>query len=222
MRCVHSRWCTRRSCFDCAYVPWTGRCNTISSEWQMGHPIFTRHLLTRIPKATPRPHTAPISSLRNSLHDIGRIIRSGGLPKSIGPFVICVTGYVFVGSFSWISPHGCFSAGQVSNGALSLLNELPVKYITKDELPGLVLDPSEFTSRSEWTQKSNALFPRYPSQSGMVDMPITWYYSKPFYVDIPPACNPGSLSREQGDRCCYTRRLLCKPRELRVKVPSNG
>jgi hypothetical protein len=39
-------------------------------------------------------------------------------------------------------------AGQVSKGALSLLSELPVKMITKEELPNLVMDPSECLHRS--------------------------------------------------------------------------
>ena len=79
---------------------------------------------------------------------MGRVIRDGGLPKSIGPFVICVTGYVDKPHhFLALLIEVCRSSGQVSNGVLSLLNELPVKMITKDELPNLVMDPSERMDR---------------------------------------------------------------------------
>ncbi|KAI5116909.1 hypothetical protein M0805_000804 [Coniferiporia weirii] len=75
---------------------------------------------------TPRPHTAPLLVLLKSLKHIGGIISREGTPRSMGPFVIVVTG-----------------SGQVSAGALSLLREtLPTQDISVGELPKLVEDPA--------------------------------------------------------------------------------
>ncbi|EGN97202.1 hypothetical protein SERLA73DRAFT_169625 [Serpula lacrymans var. lacrymans S7.3] len=74
---------------------------------------------------TPRPHTHPsVPSLRASLRAIGEAINQNGTPKSLGPFVVCVTG-----------------TGQVSQGALSILSELPVINIRVEDLPSVVNNP---------------------------------------------------------------------------------
>ncbi|KAG2121616.1 Saccharopine dehydrogenase-domain-containing protein [Suillus clintonianus] len=71
---------------------------------------------------TPRPHTHPsIPSLRSALRNIGQNIVENGTPKALGPFVIGLTG-----------------SGKVSQGCLSILEELPIVKVTVKDLPGLV------------------------------------------------------------------------------------
>jgi hypothetical protein len=44
---------------------------------------------------TPRPHTHPsLDSLKSALRSLGQMIREHGTPRSLGPLVIGVTGYV--------------------------------------------------------------------------------------------------------------------------------
>ncbi|KAH8111628.1 Saccharopine dehydrogenase-domain-containing protein [Phellopilus nigrolimitatus] len=74
---------------------------------------------------TPRPHTAPLPALLASLKLIGATISSEGTPKSMGPFIVVVTG-----------------SGHVSAGALSILRDtLPTQEITVEDLPDLVKSP---------------------------------------------------------------------------------
>ncbi|KAJ7459741.1 Saccharopine dehydrogenase-domain-containing protein [Mycena latifolia] len=71
---------------------------------------------------TPRPHTLPsLDRLRASLKEIGQRIASEGTPKKLGPFIIGLTG-----------------TGNVSNGCLSMLEELPIERISVKNLGGLV------------------------------------------------------------------------------------
>jgi len=59
---------------------------------------------------TPRPHTLPdLPTIRKSLRAVGENIANYGTPKSLGPFVIGLTG-----------------TGNVAQGALSILSELPI------------------------------------------------------------------------------------------------
>ncbi|KAH7886733.1 Saccharopine dehydrogenase-domain-containing protein [Phlebopus sp. FC_14] len=74
---------------------------------------------------TPRPHThASLPSLRAALQAIGEEIIGHGTPKSLGPLVVGLTGN-----------------GKVSQGALSILAELPITKIHVQDLPALVSDP---------------------------------------------------------------------------------
>ncbi|OAX41805.1 hypothetical protein K503DRAFT_863595 [Rhizopogon vinicolor AM-OR11-026] len=74
---------------------------------------------------TPRPHTHPsIPSLRSALRTIGQDIVENGTPKALGPFVIGLTG-----------------SGKVSQGCLSILEELPIVNVAVKDLPGLVSNP---------------------------------------------------------------------------------
>ncbi|KAG6372697.1 Saccharopine dehydrogenase-domain-containing protein [Boletus reticuloceps] len=74
---------------------------------------------------TPRPHThVALPSLRAALRAIGEEIVKDGTPKSLGPFVIGLTGN-----------------GNVSQGALSILGELPIVKVRVEDLPVLVNDP---------------------------------------------------------------------------------
>ncbi|KAI6001939.1 Saccharopine dehydrogenase-domain-containing protein, partial [Pisolithus albus] len=73
----------------------------------------------------PRPHTHPsIPSLRTTLHAIGQRISEDGTPKPLGAFVIGLTGN-----------------GQVSQGVLSILEELPIVKVGVKDLPSLVGNP---------------------------------------------------------------------------------
>ncbi|KAF8208713.1 Saccharopine dehydrogenase-domain-containing protein [Mycena galopus ATCC 62051] len=71
---------------------------------------------------TPRPHTLPsLDKLRASLREIGQRIANEGTPKKLGPFIIGLTG-----------------TGNVTNGCLSMLSELPIEHISVKDLGPLV------------------------------------------------------------------------------------
>ncbi|KAJ6619520.1 Saccharopine dehydrogenase-domain-containing protein [Mycena sp. CBHHK59/15] len=71
---------------------------------------------------TPRPHTLPsLDRLRASLKEIGQRITNEGTPKKLGPFIIGLTG-----------------SGNVSQGCLSMLSELPIENISVKHLGALV------------------------------------------------------------------------------------
>ncbi|KAF9260363.1 hypothetical protein L218DRAFT_907270 [Marasmius fiardii PR-910] len=75
---------------------------------------------------TPRPHTIPsLDGLRVALREIGNRIATDGTPKSLGPFVVGVTG-----------------TGKVAAGCLDMLRELPIEQITVDDLPRVVNGPN--------------------------------------------------------------------------------
>lgn len=75
---------------------------------------------------TPRPHTQPsLERLRAALRDVGAQITSTGTPKALGPFIIGVTG-----------------TGNVANGCLAALSELPLQHVHVKDLARLVEDPN--------------------------------------------------------------------------------
>ncbi|KAM6499393.1 Saccharopine dehydrogenase domain containing protein [Amanita muscaria] len=74
---------------------------------------------------TPRPHTLPsLDRLRATLREIGGKIASEGTPRPLGPFVIGLTGN-----------------GNVAQGCLSMLSELPIQHVSVNDLDVLVRDP---------------------------------------------------------------------------------
>ncbi|KAL4076611.1 Saccharopine dehydrogenase-domain-containing protein [Scleroderma yunnanense] len=110
---------------------------------------------------TPRPHTHPsIPSLREALYAIGESIAEDGTPNTLGPFVIGLTGN-----------------GQVSQGVLSILEELPITRVAVKDLHSLVTDPStdlhkvylvhaspeEYLSRTDGGQYSRSHYYQNPS-----------------------------------------------------------
>ncbi|KAJ7254348.1 Saccharopine dehydrogenase-domain-containing protein [Mycena haematopus] len=71
---------------------------------------------------TPRPHTLPsLDKLRASLREIGQRIANEGTPRKLGPFIVGLTG-----------------TGNVTNGCLSMLAELPIERISVQDLGPLV------------------------------------------------------------------------------------
>jgi len=60
-----------------------------------------------------------------SLRGIGKLIAEEGTPEPTGPFIIAVTGN-----------------GNVAKGALHVLDHLPIKHITINQLHNLATDPS--------------------------------------------------------------------------------
>ncbi|TDL17070.1 hypothetical protein BD410DRAFT_901633 [Rickenella mellea] len=87
--------------------------------------ISTAHMFLELGVATPflntpRPHTATLPELRKSLENIGKTISLLGMPRKTGPFIVCVTG-----------------TGHVANGALSMLEALPIEYVSAGDLPRL-------------------------------------------------------------------------------------
>lgn len=66
----------------------------------------------------PRPFMMrSVLELRKSLRQVGADIAHRGTPKSVGPIVICIAG-----------------RGRVGEGAQSVLNELPTKWINASQL----------------------------------------------------------------------------------------
>lgn len=54
-----------------------------------------QYLFAWFPQYTPRPHTHPsLASIRSTLRDVGARIASEGMPRSLGPVILGVTGYV--------------------------------------------------------------------------------------------------------------------------------
>ncbi|TFK25840.1 hypothetical protein FA15DRAFT_638562 [Coprinopsis marcescibilis] len=75
---------------------------------------------------TPRPHTVPsLDEARVQLRKIGALIAAHGTPSALGPFVIGLTG-----------------RGNVSQGCLSMLSELPIEKVPAQRLSSLVQDPN--------------------------------------------------------------------------------
>ncbi|CAE6481146.1 unnamed protein product [Rhizoctonia solani] len=73
----------------------------------------------------PRPYAHPsLDDMRASLRRVGKHISSAGTSPALGPFVIAVTGN-----------------GNVAQGALDMLKELPVTYVKPKDLPSLVSNP---------------------------------------------------------------------------------
>ncbi|KAF8639309.1 hypothetical protein AX17_001590 [Amanita inopinata Kibby_2008] len=75
---------------------------------------------------TPRPHNLPsLDQLRAALREIGNRIVQEGTPRTLGPFVIGLTG-----------------SGNVAQGCLSMLSELPIHVVGVKDLDALVRDPN--------------------------------------------------------------------------------
>ncbi|KDR71797.1 hypothetical protein GALMADRAFT_253543 [Galerina marginata CBS 339.88] len=71
---------------------------------------------------TPRPHTLPsLTKLRDALRQIGSVIATQGTPSELGPFIFGLTG-----------------KGQVAQGCLSMLAELPIEKVEVADLESLI------------------------------------------------------------------------------------
>ncbi|PFH49159.1 hypothetical protein AMATHDRAFT_148287 [Amanita thiersii Skay4041] len=86
---------------------------------------------------TPRPHTLPsLDRLRAALREIGTRIAQEGTPQTLGPFVIGVTG-----------------TGNVAQGCLSMLSELPIQHVAVKDLDALIYlvhaKPADYLVRSD-------------------------------------------------------------------------
>ncbi|KAG6841649.1 hypothetical protein C0991_008634 [Blastosporella zonata] len=78
--------------------------------------------MLKISQSTPRPHTHPtLQSIRNALKTIAERIKQGGIPPVLGPFVIGLTGN-----------------GNVTQGCLDILAELPIQKVEVSELQSLI------------------------------------------------------------------------------------
>ena len=64
--------------------------------------------------------------MRRSLRNIGDIISQHGSPKETGPYIVALTGN-----------------GNVSQGALNLLKELPIKQVLVKDLEKLATSPGQ-------------------------------------------------------------------------------
>ncbi|KAG6837588.1 hypothetical protein H0H93_007002 [Arthromyces matolae] len=76
-------------------------------------------------QSTPRPHTHPtLQSIQTALRAIGQRVTHGGIPDSLGPFIIGLTG-----------------TGNVAQGCLDILSELPIQKVEVADLHALVTNP---------------------------------------------------------------------------------
>lgn len=73
------------------------------------------------------------------MREVGLWISTQGTPEALGPVVVCVTGFV-VHSTPWSDSNyeTIISTGNVARGCLSMLEELPLKKISTEELKRLV------------------------------------------------------------------------------------
>ncbi|KAF9790341.1 Saccharopine dehydrogenase-domain-containing protein [Thelephora terrestris] len=121
---------------------------------------------------TPRPHTLPnLPAIRKAFRAVGDHIIEHGTPKSLGPFVIGLTG-----------------TGNVAQGVLSILTELPIVQVSVKDLPALVSNPgtdlrkvylvhakgSDYLARSDGTSNREDYY-RNPSK-----------YHSSFHTDLAP------------------------------------
>lgn len=87
----------------------------------MSYYLFSEIMIYVSSQLLPRPYNYQnLEEMRTSLRHIGSIISQKGTPRATGPYIVALTGN-----------------GNVSQGALSLLQELPIKMITLDALEGL-------------------------------------------------------------------------------------
>ena len=118
-------------------------CN-LNPHWQL--------MFGLTPQYTPRPHTHPtLESLRSALRAIGNRIAQDGTPPSLGPFVIGLTGYVFCPitcAISYLSTR----TGNVSQGCLSMLEELPIDKVSVKDLHALVTNKGTLAEHSQTIQ----------------------------------------------------------------------
>ncbi|VDC06971.1 unnamed protein product [Peniophora sp. CBMAI 1063] len=122
---------------------------------------------------TPRPHASPsLDTHRSQLRYIASQIAEHGTPKSLGPCIIGVTG-----------------RGNVTEGVMSILEELPLQHVTADDLPNLVSNP-ETDLRKIYLL--HALPPSYITHSNGAAYQREDYYANPqayqshFHTKIAP------------------------------------
>lgn len=94
---------------------------------------------------TPRPHTLPnLSAIRKAFRAVGNNIIEHGTPKSLGPFVIGLTGYSDHVKHHESAPRlTTHRTGNVALGILSILTELPIVRVDVKDLPTLVSNPGQ-------------------------------------------------------------------------------
>lgn len=93
--------------------------------------------------------------MRSSLRRVGKHISSVGMSPACGPFVIAVTGYAVLSfHFGSACPYLvpallCVPSvdrnGNVAQGAMEMLKELPVVYVNPKDLPHLVSNTGTYT-----------------------------------------------------------------------------
>jgi len=97
-----------------------GLAGMINSLWSAGQRYSKMGIKTPF-EAIRQTHTyGSLEEAKETVAKVGEIIRKDGLPQSLSPFVVGITGY-----------------GNVSKGAQEILSLLPVKEITPEELLSL-------------------------------------------------------------------------------------
>ncbi|KAI0001339.1 Saccharopine dehydrogenase-domain-containing protein [Russula compacta] len=149
-----------------------GVAGTLEALSAMAHKHLERGVASPFLYA-PRPHTSPdLHAHRVQLRYIGNQIAAHGTPKSLGPVIFGVTGN-----------------GNVTQGILSILSELPTVKINADDLPALVSDPATDLRKIYLV---HALPSSYLSRADGAAYDRSYYYENPqkyrssFHTKIAP------------------------------------
>ncbi|KAI0031728.1 Saccharopine dehydrogenase-domain-containing protein [Vararia minispora EC-137] len=110
----------------------------------------------------PRPQTVPsLDDIRSQLRGIGSSIAKYGTPKSLGPCIIGVTGQ---------------DNGNVTDGVMSILAELPIQRVKVEDLPALASNPDADLSK---VYVAHCLPPSYITRTDGSPYERSDYYANP-------------------------------------------
>jgi len=112
----------RRLVFFGRYAGLAGMVDTL---WTFGQRLQAEHINTPINKIRQTIHYKDLTDIKKHLTLVGKEIRTKGLPKSLAPLIIGITGY-----------------GHVSMGAQEILDMLPVKEIHPQDIISVFETPS--------------------------------------------------------------------------------
>jgi len=94
-----------------------GLAGMVNSLWSFGQRMIVKNIATPFDGLKQAHKYDTLNSIKEYISGIGDVIKTKGLPKEITPMVVGITGY-----------------GNVSKGAQEILDILPVKEITPNEL----------------------------------------------------------------------------------------
>lgn len=97
-----------------------GLAGMLDSLWSYGKRLQAQNIMTPLQDIKQTVNYTDLPQVKQHLKDLGERIKKDGLPSSIVPLVVGITGY-----------------GNVSKGAQEILDPLPIKEISPAELPAL-------------------------------------------------------------------------------------
>lgn len=102
-----------------------GLAGMVDTLWIFGRRLKWEHIDTPFSKIKQTIHYKDLEDIKQHLIDVGRDIRTNGLPKSLTPLIIGFAGY-----------------GNVFIGTQEILDVLPVKEIKPEEIESIYKNPS--------------------------------------------------------------------------------